>query len=62
MPLDFIEKRGLHRVEDGWGTENSVIVSWGSFGLLTLPESQYRMQDYQPPLDELPWKETKTRL
>jgi len=60
--LDLIEKRGIHRIQNGWGDENSAVISWGGFGFMTVAESQYRMQNYQPAFDELPWKEAKSRL
>ena len=60
--MDLPEKKGVHRVENGWGNENSVVVSWGAFDLITVPESHYRTQNYQPPFDELPWKESKSRF
>lgn len=61
MPLDLIEKRGIHRVQNGWGDENSVFISWGTYGFMTVPECQYRTENYQPPFDELPWKGDKFR-
>ena len=55
--LDFIEKRGVHREQNGWINENSINVSWGVFGFFIVPESHYRELNYQPPAEELPWRD-----
>lgn len=47
--------RGLYRVKDGWGGEDSAwVVYEDPSRLYELPASLYAAQGYQPPLPTLP--------
>ncbi len=52
--------RGLYRIRDAWiglTTQHSVKVRNSDGKEFEIPEDQYRVQEYQPPFDALPWKE-----
>jgi hypothetical protein len=48
--------RGVYRIRDGWVTQHSVLVDFGTSTLKEVSESQYRDEGYQPPFEQLPWK------
>jgi hypothetical protein len=46
--------KGLYRVRDGWGTEDSVCVEYEDGTRLEMRESLYRARGHQPSADGLP--------
>jgi hypothetical protein len=52
-----MEPRGLYRERNGWGSQHSAHVKYDEHQELDLPEDRYRARGYQPPFDQLPWKE-----
>ena len=53
----LMEPRGLYRERNGWGTQHSVHVKYDERQELNLAEDRYRARGYQPPFDQLPWKD-----
>jgi hypothetical protein len=53
----FMKPMGLFRERNGWGDRHSVRVKYDERQELDLPEDRYRERGYQPPFDELPWKD-----
>jgi hypothetical protein len=51
------EPRGIYRERKGWGDQDSVRVKYDEHQELDLPEDRYRNRGYQPPFDQLPWKD-----
>ena len=49
--------RGLYRERNGWGNQHSAHVKYDEGQELDVPEDRYRARGYQPPFDELPWKD-----
>ena len=47
--------QGLYRKRNGWGDQHSVRVKHDNTVELEVPESFYREEGWQPPVDELPW-------
>jgi len=52
-----VEPRGIYRERKGWGSQDSAHVKYDERQELDLPEDRYRDRGYQPPFDELPWKD-----
>ena len=52
-----MKPKGLFRERNGWGEQHSVRVKYDERQELDLPEDRYRDRGYQPPFDELPWKD-----
>jgi hypothetical protein len=52
-----MEARGIYRERDGWGTQHSVRVKYDERQELDVSEDRYRARGYQPPFDQLPWKD-----
>ena len=52
-----MEPRGIYRERNGWGNQDSVHVKYDEHQELDLAEDRYRARGYQPPFDQLPWKE-----
>lgn len=51
--------KGVFRVKNGWGTEDSVWVQYDDpTRLYELPASEYTSQGGQPPLESLPLRDT----
>jgi hypothetical protein len=48
--------RGIYRVRHGWGDEDSVCVRYDDGTHLEMSRQMYRMHDYKPAFDDLPWK------
>jgi len=48
--------RGVYRERDGWGNQHSVFVDYGT-QQMDISEEKYKEDGYQPPFDELPWRE-----
>jgi hypothetical protein len=46
---------GLYRKRNGWGDQHSVRVKYDGALELEVPESFYREEGWQPPVDDLPW-------
>ena len=46
--------RGICKIKDGWGNQDSAWVSYDDGTKLEVPEDRYRDQGYQPPFDQLP--------
>ena len=53
----FMEGRGIYRERNGWGTQHSVRVKYDEHQELDISEDRYRARGYQPPFDQLPWKD-----
>lgn len=49
----FMEGRGVYRR----GTQHSVRVKYDEHQELDISEDRYRARGYQPPFDQLPWKD-----
>ena len=47
--------RGMYRKRNGWGDQHSVRVKHDGTVEHEVPESFYREEGWQPPVDELPW-------
>jgi hypothetical protein len=57
-----MEARGIYRERNGWSNQHSVRVKYDEhqeFDMpeLDMPEDRYRARGYQPPFDQLPWKD-----
>jgi hypothetical protein len=52
-----MEARGIYRERDGWGAQHSVRVKYDVGQELDMSEDRYRARGYQPPFDQLPWKD-----
>ena len=48
---------GIWRTRRPRPTEDNVRIHDGAGLALDMPESQYRARGYEPPFEELPWKE-----
>ena len=55
-----VEPRGIYRERKGWGDQDSARVKYDEHQELDLPEDRYRNRGYQPPFDQLPWKDEDT--
>ncbi len=53
----FMDGRGIYRERNGWGTQHSVRVKYDEHQELDISEDRYRARGYQPPFDQLPWKD-----
>jgi hypothetical protein len=53
----LMEPRGVYRERKGWGTQDSAHVKYDVAQELDLSEERYRDRGYQPPFEQLPWKE-----
>jgi len=53
----LMEPRGLYRERNGWRTKHSTQVKYDEAQELEVPEDRYRARDYQPPFEQLPWKD-----
>ncbi len=56
-----MEPRGLYRERNGWGTQHSAHVKYDEAQELDLSEERYRARGYQPPFEQLPWKDEVDR-
>ena len=54
--------QGLYRKRNGWGDQHSVRVKHDNTVELEVPESFYREEGWQPPVDELPWHGEETSV
>jgi len=52
-----MEARGIYRERNGWGNQHSVRVKYDEHQELDVSEDRYRARCYQPPFDQLPWKD-----
>jgi hypothetical protein len=52
-----MEARGIYRERNGWGAQHCVRVKYDVGQELDMPEDRYRARGYQPPFDQLPWKD-----
>ena len=52
-----VEPRGIYRERKGWGDQDSARVKYDEHQELDVPEDRYRDRGYQPPFDQLPWKD-----
>lgn len=50
------QARGLYRTRGVGGLPNDARVSDGTIAM-DIPEQRYRDNGYEPPFDDLPWKE-----
>jgi hypothetical protein len=53
----LMEPRGLYRERNGWGTQHSAHVKYDEAQELDVSEDRYRARGYQPPFEQLPWKD-----
>jgi len=53
----LMEPRGIYKERNGWGNQHCVRVKYDEHQELDVPEDRYRARGYQPPFDELPWKD-----
>jgi hypothetical protein len=51
--------RGIYRERYGWNNQDCVRVKYDERQELDVPADRYRERGYQPPIDELPWKENE---
>jgi len=49
--------RGVHRIRDGWANQHSVLVRYEGGKELEMPQDRYEASGFDPPFEELPWKE-----
>jgi hypothetical protein len=54
-----MEPRGIYRERNGWNDQDCVRVKYDERQELDVPVDHYRERGYQPPFDELPWKESE---
>ena len=52
-----MEPRGIYRERNGWGTQHSAHVKYDEHQELDVSEDRYRARGYQPPFEQLPWKD-----
>jgi hypothetical protein len=52
-----MEPHGIYRERNGWGTQHSVRVKYDEHQELDMAEDRYRTRGYEPPFDELPWRD-----
>ena len=56
--VSAMEPRGIYRERNGWDdTQHSAHVKYDEHQELDLAEERYRARGYQPPFDQLPWKD-----
>jgi len=55
--IGLMKPRGIYRERKGWGNQDSARVKYDEHQELDVPEDRYRARGYQPPFDQLPWKE-----
>lgn len=53
----LMEPRGIYRERRAGGDKDSVHVKYDEHQELDVPEDRYRARGYQPPFDQLPWKD-----
>jgi hypothetical protein len=53
----LMKPRGIYRERNGWHGQHCVRVKYDERQELDVPEDRYRERGYQPPFDELPWKD-----
>jgi hypothetical protein len=46
--------KGIRRIKDGWGDQDSVLVKYSDGAEMEIPASQYVAQGHHPPIDALP--------
>ena len=49
--------RGIYKERNGWVTQHSAHVKYDEHQELDVSEERYRERGYQPPFDQLPWKD-----
>ena len=52
-----MEPHGIYRERNGWGSQHSARVKYDEHQELDVAEDRYRARGYQPPFDQLPWKD-----
>lgn len=52
-----MDPRGIYRERNSWHGQDSAHVKYDEHQELDLPEDRYRERGYQPPFEDLPWKE-----
>jgi hypothetical protein len=66
----MMEAHGIYRERNGWGdqhgaqhsVQHSVHVKYDEHQELDLSEERYRARGYQPPFEQLPWKDEAENL
>jgi len=48
--------KGIRRIKDGWGDQDSVLVKYADGAEMEIPASQYVAQGHHPPIDMLPMR------
>ncbi len=56
-PVPMEPPRGIYRERKGWGDQDSAHVKYDEHQELDVPEDRYRARGYQPPFEQLPWKD-----
>ena len=46
--------KGIRRIKNGWGDQDSVLVKYPDGAEMEIPASQYVAQGHHPPIDALP--------
>jgi hypothetical protein len=52
-----MKPQGIYRERNGWANQHSVRVKYDEGNELDVPEDRYKSDGYQPPFDQLPWKD-----
>jgi hypothetical protein len=52
--IGFMAAHGICKITNGWVHQDSVWVQYNDGERLEIPASQYREENYQPPIDALP--------
>jgi len=52
-----MEPHGIYRERNGWGNQHCASVKYDEQQEFDVPEDRYRARGYQPPFDQLPWKD-----
>jgi len=53
--------KGIRRITDGWGDQDSVLVKYPDGAEMEIPASQYVAQRHHPPIDALPVRSSPRR-
>ena len=53
--------KGIRRIKNGWGDQDSVLVKYPDGAEMEIPASQYVAQRHHPPIDALPVRSSPRR-
>jgi hypothetical protein len=54
--------KGIRRIENGWGNQDSVLVKYPDGTEMEIPARQYVAQGHHPPIETLPVRSSNTSL